>query len=135
MSPPFLWCPCLIRRDRIARHYRDRRELNRLLSMPDHVLASKPGMPVSSKVGSDGAAALRLPLLIASVGQTLVLISGGIDLSMGSVIALASIANEPIELALTVDPKQFLEGMEKFLRMIEMPGTAEGPSQHRALPK
>lgn len=23
---------------RIARHYRDRRELNRLLSMPDHVL-------------------------------------------------------------------------------------------------
>jgi ribose/xylose/arabinose/galactoside ABC-type transport system permease subunit len=37
-----------------------------------------------------------IPLLIASVGQTLVLISGGIDLSMSSVIALASITGAAI---------------------------------------
>jgi ribose/xylose/arabinose/galactoside ABC-type transport system permease subunit len=37
-----------------------------------------------------------MPLLIASVGQTFVLISGGIDLSISSVIALASITGAGI---------------------------------------
>src|SRR3954453_12386382 len=52
---------------------------------------TKALQPSYGPSGIQGLAVAMLPLALAAVGQTIVVVAGGIDLSLGSIMALTSV--------------------------------------------